>query len=46
MRVGRTASYRFVFNYSAEAMVLPPCVTGEMLLGCRMLEPGGVTVLN
>ena len=45
MRIRRTASYRFVFNYSAAAQVLPASITGAMLLGSPMVEPGGVAVL-
>jgi beta-galactosidase len=46
MRLRSTAAYRFVFNYSAEAQVLPTSLTGEMLLGGPALEPGGVAVLS
>jgi beta-galactosidase len=44
MRMRSTSAYRFVFNYSAEAQVLPASVTGDILLGGPTLEPGEVTV--
>ena len=46
MRMRTTSAYRFVFNYSAEAQVLPASIIGEMLLGGPTLEPGGVAVLS
>jgi beta-galactosidase len=46
MRMRCTAAYRFVFNYTADAQVLPASITGEMLLGSPTLAPGGVAVLS
>ncbi len=46
MRMRSTGTYRFIFNYSAETLLLPASITGEMLLGSPTLTPGGVAVLS
>ncbi|WP_232842925.1 beta-galactosidase [Allopontixanthobacter confluentis] len=45
MRMRQSGNYRFVFNYSAAAQPLPDAISGELVIGDRLVAPGGVAVL-
>jgi beta-galactosidase len=45
LRVRRTSTHVFAFNYSSEAVVLPDGLGGELLLGSRNLGPADLAVL-
>lgn len=46
VRVRRSGSYTFVFNYAAEAVKLPEGLSGTLVLGDKVIEPAGVAVLT
>ncbi len=46
MRLRRTANHCFAFNYSAEGRELPAEVSGEAVIGSRVLEPAGYAALR
>jgi beta-galactosidase len=46
MRLRRSRGHSFVFNYGTESVAMPGALTGEVLLGDRVLPPAGVTVLG
>ncbi len=45
LRLRRAGNRTFVFNYSTETCLLPPTLTGDLVLGTRELPPAGVAVL-
>lgn len=45
VRIRRHGSHTFIFNYSTNVVNLPDDLTGMIVVGDKILEPGGVTVL-
>ena len=44
LRVRRTGNYLFVFNYAAEAQSIPEDISGDPIMGERIVPPAGVAI--